>query len=212
MYIYKVTCLINNKIYIGLTTNKKGIKERWRKHICEAKFRLTRNSRILNAIRKYGEFSFKIEQIDTANSYEELIQKEINYIAQYNSTDKNIGYNITKGGEGSFGTKMSEQTKEKIRQRHLGKKWSKEKKEKHSIIIKNANTDFSKGKENCLKHNLETSKMVQKFDITGELIEEYQSISEASNKNNIHRSAIIRHIKKGNIRLCKGYIYKIKDK
>ncbi len=212
MFIYKVTCLVNNKIYIGLTTQLKGILERWRKHICEANYRTTRKTRFLNAIRKHGPENFIIEQIDTAETIEELKEKEIYYIAFYDSTNREKGYNTTKGGEGSFGTTMSEETKDKIRQKHLGRKWSDDRKEKHSITLKNANTDFSKGKENFKKHNLETSKIIQKFDIEGNFIEEYLSISQASSKNNLHRSAIIRHIKLGSIRKCKGFIYKVKEK
>lgn len=33
-YIYKITNIVNNKIYIGLTTQT--IKERWRQHVSSA--------------------------------------------------------------------------------------------------------------------------------------------------------------------------------
>jgi hypothetical protein len=89
MFIYKLTNTLNNKIYIGLTTET--ISERCRKRIAEAKYRESRNSYILNAIRKHGSEVFKVEQLDTANTLEELQQKEIFYIQQYNSTNRNIG-------------------------------------------------------------------------------------------------------------------------
>lgn len=49
-------------------------------------------------MRKYGIENFSIEQIDTANSPEELGEKERAYIAHFNTRVPN-GYNLTAGGE-----------------------------------------------------------------------------------------------------------------
>lgn len=35
--IYKITCLINNKIYIGQVIESKGIDKRWKQHIKNTK-------------------------------------------------------------------------------------------------------------------------------------------------------------------------------
>ena len=85
MFIYKLTNTINNKIYIGLTTEK-SVAERCRKRNAEAKYRNSRQSYILNAIRKYGESVFSVEQIDTAISLQELKTKEIYYIKLFHFT------------------------------------------------------------------------------------------------------------------------------
>jgi group I intron endonuclease len=193
MFIYKLTNTLNNKIYIGLTTE--SISERCRKRIAEAKYRDSRNSYILNAIRKHGSEVFKVEQIDTANSLKELQQKEIFYIQQYNSTDRKIGYNLTKGGEGNLGLKMSDETKEKIRQKRLGNKWSEERKIKHSETLKSKNIDYSKAKENCKLYNLKTSKKVGEFDLDHVLINTYDSISDARRVLKISRSTLDRRLK-----------------
>lgn len=50
-------------------------------------------------MRKYGIENFSIEEIDKANSFEELGKLERNYIKKYNSQDPEKGYNITAGGE-----------------------------------------------------------------------------------------------------------------
>lgn len=210
MIIYKLTNTINNKIYIGFTTEKKGVKERCRKRIAEAKYKSSRKSYILNAIRKYGADVFSVEQLDTANSLEELKQKEIYYIALYNSTDRNIGYNLTKGGEGNLGLKMSDETKEKIRQKHLGRKDSEETKQKKRYSRKNV--DLSKAKENCKLHNLKTSKRVEKFDLLGNSLGIYNSISELKTKENLDRSGISQYLKseKSKYNMAyKGFIYKV---
>lgn len=100
-YIYKITNIINNKIYIGLTTQT--IKERWRQHISSAYSKKSKsyNEVFKKAIRKYGENSFRIEEIDNASTLEELKEKEKYWIAYYNCCYVNggVGYNGTVGGD-----------------------------------------------------------------------------------------------------------------
>ncbi len=94
--IYKVTNIINNKIYIGQT--KQTLEERKYNHYYRAKHSLDiTHTHFINAIRKYGETNFIWEQIDIAESAEELNQKEKYWIQYYNSV--NNGYNIQKGGQ-----------------------------------------------------------------------------------------------------------------
>lgn len=97
MEIYKITNKINNKIYIGKVYNRSTI-ERFKRHCNDAK----PNARSLvdRAIYKYGKENFIVEVIDKANSLDELDNKEKFWISKYNSIDKNIGYNLTLGGDG----------------------------------------------------------------------------------------------------------------
>lgn len=97
MFIYKITNRINNKIYIGQVYNK-TIYDRFNRHIKSASH--DSKSYLGRAIAKYGENNFVIEEIDKADSLEELNNKEKYWIKYYNSTDKNIGYNLTPGGDG----------------------------------------------------------------------------------------------------------------
>ena len=97
MYIYKITNTINGKVYIGQTYNR-SIEERFKGHVKCAK--PTHSMLIDRVIYKYGKENFIVEQIDEANSLSELNEKEQYWIKFYNSTDRNIGYNLTTGGEG----------------------------------------------------------------------------------------------------------------
>lgn len=111
-YIYKITNIQNNKIYIGQTT--KTIEKRFRKHLAEA--RCEANSKrpvnyFHSALLKYGESSFITEKIDSAENADELNQKEIYWIKYYQATDKTIGYNLMEGGRSGL---KSEETKAKI--------------------------------------------------------------------------------------------------
>lgn len=101
--VYKITNIINNKTYIGITTT--AIQKRWKQHINTAYNLNAKDSQspFKKAIRKYTPKNFKIEIIDKEyNSKEELKQKEIKWIKYYNSCcfDKNgWGYNCTRGGD-----------------------------------------------------------------------------------------------------------------
>jgi hypothetical protein len=95
--LYIVTNDINNKIYIGKTYQ--SLEDRWKRHVYDSK-RIDRRTsgKFHVAINKYGAEHFKIQKI---TQFEEgtLEQKEIEYIAKYDSF--NNGYNSTLGGEGA---------------------------------------------------------------------------------------------------------------
>lgn len=91
MYIYQITNLINNKIYIGQTNN---IKKRWSNHKCGN----NSNMIIARAIKKYGVENFKFEILYRNLSLEEANIKEIQLIKEKNSRVPN-GYNIASGGD-----------------------------------------------------------------------------------------------------------------
>lgn len=171
------------------------------------------NRYFLNAIRKYGASNFKLEQIDTTSSIEELKQKEINYIKLYNSTNREIGYNISLGGDGTPGVLKSKETREKMRIKALGRKRSKESILRQKLTVSKLDIDFSKGIENCKKHNLKTSKPILKLDLNKNIIKEYSSISETYKNEKIDRIGLIRYLKSNKFQegiSYKGFLYKTK--
>lgn len=88
--IYKVTNLINNKIYIGQTIT--GINSRWKGHLYKSGCKF-----LHNAILKYGKEHFKIEVVEYCER-DKLDNREVYWVSYYQSTDRNIGYNILEGG------------------------------------------------------------------------------------------------------------------
>lgn len=123
MFIYKITNIVNKKIYIGQTI--RPIKQRFQRHITDALNNVL-DTHFARAIRKYGKEAFIVEEIDNAKSQEELTEKEIMWINYYDST-KN-GYNETdssfKCGGNTYKSKTDEemaQIKEKIRRTKIGK-------------------------------------------------------------------------------------------
>ena len=90
MWIYKITNIQNNKVYIGQTI--RPIEDRFHRHINDALNNVL-NTHFARAIRKYGKDSFVIEEIDTASSQEELTLKEQYWIRYYDAVRN--GYNET---------------------------------------------------------------------------------------------------------------------
>jgi group I intron endonuclease len=91
--IYKITNLINGKIYIGQTNN---FDRRWAEHKLNAKSKP--KQLIEQAINKYGVDNFLCELVDECYSQEEANVKEPQNIVKYNSIYPN-GYNIEAGGK-----------------------------------------------------------------------------------------------------------------
>lgn len=121
IYCYRNT--INGKRYIGLTLNEKVRKN---DHL-----RLRGNSPYFKkALLKYGKDNFEYivlyEEIseDRNKLISSLKLKEVEYINKYNTNHKELGYNLTKGGEGTLGYKRihSEETKVKISNALKGRK------------------------------------------------------------------------------------------
>lgn len=103
-YIYKITNLINNKVYIGQTIEKnpnRRIKRHY-KHNNRGK------DLVYLAVLKYGKENLKSEVIYTVFELNHLNESEINFIKYYNSLIPN-GYNIKLGGKN--GGKLLDKTK-----------------------------------------------------------------------------------------------------
>lgn len=86
--VYKHTCKMNGKVYIGITND---IKRRWRYNGIEYKPHGSENPTgrpFWNAICKYGWDNFTHEIIETELSFEEACEREKYYISLYEATEK----------------------------------------------------------------------------------------------------------------------------
>lgn len=95
MVVYKITNTVNNKIYIGCTS--KSIEARWSSHV-NSRFRWVTVA-LSKAIIKYGKEAFIIKAIEEVETKKEMFDREIYWISFYNSRARNIGYNMTDGGD-----------------------------------------------------------------------------------------------------------------
>lgn len=123
--IYKITNLVNNKIYFGET--KRQINIRFKSHIhdamCKSKNRIPKCRLLARAILKYGKDNFSIEKLDFAPSKKEALEKESILIQQFDSTNPKIGYNLKRAGSGV--ECVSIETRSKTSKSHFKNYWHK---------------------------------------------------------------------------------------
>lgn len=160
--IYCITCLFNNKKYIGQTSGQ--LKKRIYRHKKDSQSKI--KQAIHHAIAKYGFDNFNIELVESNITSKEMLNKREKYwIKELNTLAPN-GYNLTTGGK-VF--KISEETRKKRtgpNNHFYGKKHSKESRQKMSLSHK-GQKPWNKGKRGLQKawnkgiaHSKETKKLL----------------------------------------------------
>jgi len=87
--VYKIVNKINNKIYIGSTTNE---KRRWKSHRDYLKRNIHHCVQLQNSWNTYGPSNFYFEIIEKTN-VEDLLIREQYWIDHYRAYDKDFGFN-----------------------------------------------------------------------------------------------------------------------
>lgn len=100
-HVYHCFNVKNGKHYVGLT--KYTPLQRWRGHVKSSRAQ----SLLLfhKAIRKHGVQSFVVSTLAKCQTEDEACKAERYWVAYFRSNLSSEGYNMTCGGEGSFGTK-----------------------------------------------------------------------------------------------------------
>lgn len=165
--VYQHKNKINGKVYIGITSRKP--EERWGSNGVNYKT----NPHFYAAIQKYGWDNFEHNILYINCTKEEACLMEQILIKQYNSTNREFGYNSTSGGEtftmnaesrqklsnamkgnkNSLGHPCSEEKKEKIRQAQKGRTFTEEHKKKLSEAAKKRHAPCSEEKKKILSQN-----------------------------------------------------------
>lgn len=191
--VYAVTNKETKKIYVGLTT--KSLEERKKDHI--KKSEKGKSYEFQHAIATHGAEAFKWQQVDTANSIDELAQKEKEYILIYNSKEE--GYNSDEGGgiqktvyqydisTGKVVEKFSNLTDAaaviNLNKQDLSKVCLSVNKVSNGFVWSYSST--------FPKHiNDKRKKVVQQFSLEGKFINEFKSVSEASKCTGCNKTSI----------------------
>lgn len=166
MYIvYQHKNKINGKVYIGITSQKP--EQRWGSQGCNYKS----SPHFYSAIQKYGWDNFEHNILFTELTKEQACLKEQELIKEYNSMNREFGYNSTSGGDiftmneetkqkisqammgnqNNLGHPCSEEKKKKISNAQKGREFTEEHKQKLSEAAKNRHVPCSEEKKQILK-------------------------------------------------------------
>lgn len=196
--IYQIKNTVNNKIYIGSTSN---LYQRLRYHHYNSLKRGThKNIHLQSAWNKYGEQSFEFSVVElTENVQTILLEREKYYLNLTKSFINDFGYNKNMFPNSSLGLKRTEETKRKIGLSSLGRKpWNKGKE-----------TSTETKKMMSESHRIFKKSLERICPDTG-LIKEYESLKDAE-KEGFHRYHI-GECCKGLIEKHKGYYWKYKER
>ena len=166
MYIvYQHKNKINGKVYIGITSQKP--EQRWGSQGCNYKS----SPHFYSAIQKYSWDNFEHNILFTELTKEQACLKKQELIKEYNSMNREFGYNSTSGGDiftmneetkqkisqammgnqNNLGHPCSEEKKKKISNAQKGREFTEEHKQKLSEAAKNRHVPCSEEKKQILK-------------------------------------------------------------
>lgn len=199
--IYKITNIVNKKIYIGSAIN---IRKRKNVHFCHLRKNKHHSKYLQNSYNKHGKDNFIFEILELVFDKHKLLEIEQYYldtllfsqefIKKENNKFRELGYNMYPIAGSKIGTFHSNETKEKIRNKLKG----------ISINVGKNNPMYGK-----LGDNNPKIISVIKFDLNNIFIKEYASIITASKENNIPSTNIIKNCK-NKLKTCGGFIWKYK--
>lgn len=185
--VYKITNKQNGKVYVGITNQ--GYKTRWYKHCSDSIH--DSSFPIHQALRKYGINGFIVEVIEVCPTIENLKEREIYWIKELKSQTIETGYNLTVGGDGTFGRFHSIESKELMRQKAFGRKANQQ--SRLIMSLKSAK-----------------AKVVSMFTLEGKLIKTFRSASEAAKEIGANR-ANVAACARGKYKQIKGYKFSYTD-
>jgi len=182
-YCYLLTNKVNNKSYVGITSNP---KRRWADHKYNINVDVCKDKPLYRSILRDGSDSFDIKIISKKKTREAISIDEIKYIKEYNTfiyPDRK-GYNLTKGGENGFKSRpLTNKSRKKLsiscKQRKSHKSLTKFHKENPNFARQNVikQWEIPGFKESRSGKNHPMSKAVVVFGI------KYNSIAEAAKSN-----------------------------
>jgi group I intron endonuclease len=178
--IYTITCLVNNKIYVGKSIN---VEKRLSQHYYELSTKRHKNGYLRSSWEKYGEKFFKFELLEECDK-EFLSSFEHYWCNILNSHNSKYGYNIATTNPCINHFEISEKTRQN-RSKALSGKPSKLKgiKRNPSVVEKTANS--LRGLKRSAKIRKQLSEahkipILQYDRFTGNFIREWDSYKSAN--------------------------------
>ena len=210
--VYQHKNKINGKVYIGITSQKP--EQRWRNGEGYKS-----SPHFYSAIQKYGWDNFEHNILFVELTKEQACLKEQELIKEFNSMNREYGYNSTSGGDifvmneetkqkisqalignqNNLGHSCSEEKKKKISEAQKGREFTKEHKQKLSEAAKNRHVPCSEEKKQTLKE-----KSHKKPVYCEELNKVFESVQECGRQLGIPATNITK-LCNGRGKTLKGY-------
>ena len=210
--VYQHKNKINGKVYIGITSQKP--EQRWRNGEGYKS-----SPHFYSAIQKYGWDNFEHNILFVELTKEQACLKEQELIKEFNSMNREYGYNSTSGGDifvmneetkqkisqalignqNNLGHSCSEEKKKKISEAQKGREFTEEHKQKLSEAAKNRHVPCSEEKKQILKE-----KSHKKSVYCEELDKIFESVQECSRQLGIPATNISK-LCNGRGKTLKGY-------
>lgn len=211
--VYQHKNKINGKVYIGITSQKP--EQRWGPQGCNYKS----SPHFYSAIQKYSWNNFEHNILFTELTKEQACLEEQKLIKEFNSMNREYGYNSTSGGDifvmneetkqkisqalmgnqNNLGHPCSEEKKKKISEAQKGREFTEEHKQKLSEAAKNRHVPCSEEKKQTLKE-----KSHKKPVYCEELDKVFESVQECGRQLGIPATNITK-LCNGRGKTLKGY-------
>jgi hypothetical protein len=166
--VYKITCLVNNRMYIGSTTD--SIYKRVYFHRYDLKNNTHHSDKLQKAWNKYGEPCFRFEVIEICEK-NQCLYREQHWIDFYDSVQG--GFNCNPVAKNCEGRPVKTETRLKISNKLKGRSIN-----YYRLAGHYKNATEAKRKE------------VYQYDLNGIFVKRYNSIKEAEETNNMNRGRI----------------------
>ena len=92
--VYRISCVETGMVYYGSSSQKRGIRARWWKHISELNRDVHHSWTLQRDWNRHGEQGFIFEIIESCDTPEDCIAKEQAYLDAYGIGEANNSYNI----------------------------------------------------------------------------------------------------------------------
>ncbi len=235
--VYIITNTINNKIYIGETTN---LESRLIEHLRKLLYKKHVNEHLQNAVNLYGIDVFSFDVLEFCNSIDTK-KREHYWVVHLHALDKLKGYNIKPTDPNKVNLR-SEETSKKIyetkkkkaeergywhskesieRRKATRKGYTHSEETKKKIGRKSIDRELPKSKEwkqymseLAKKNNWggKNKRKIIQLTISGEFVKKWNSITEAAKELNVSFSSIIAALSETNRqKTCKGYKWKYEN-
>lgn len=198
--VYKITNLVNNKVYIGSSCS--SLYKRTKAHLYDLSKGRHSNFHLQKSWNFYGEKNFKIEILELTKDKLETLKREEFYIEKFKSFNPKFGYNVFRFATTTQGNKWSEEAKLRRKGFGKGKILSEETKKKMAI----ASTGKKASEETKIKLRSlpQNNRGVIMMDLSGNFIKEFRNLLEAAIELNTI-GAYIGLVVKNKKKTCKGY-------